>query len=94
MNDVEHDEVFRNTFEPGATHYFKGLTKNNGVTRAVIDSGGNSVIAKEVIFRFEIVNGDKINNTTITTDKEEIYIYNQQLGYFLLVETLSSSPSF
>ena len=97
MNVIESDSeakvVFRDPCEPGATHYFNGLTRINGVTRAVIDSGGNSVIAKEVIFKFEIVNGDKINTTTVTSEEEKTYIYNQKLGYFLLLETPSPSPS-
>ncbi len=91
MNVIESDsraeEVFRDPCEPGATRYFKGLTRINGVTRAVIDSGGNSVIVNTVVFNIKNVDGKIANTTTVTSQDGKTYIYNQELGYFLPVAT-------
>ncbi len=60
--------------EPEVTQYWHGLTRIDGVTRAVIDTMGNSVIVKAIDFATKKV---------FSTDSIW-YCYNQDTGYFII----------
>lgn len=63
----------RSIREPEVTQYWSGLTRIDGVTRAVIDALGNSVIVDTIEFATK-----RVYSTDLIW-----YSYDQNLSYFI-----------